>query len=135
MSEEVKQSLGPNQESWIKALESGEYKQGRTRLCYKERDGSLSFCCLGVACELAGVEREETGTRITYSGDLGSAPMKVMEWLGLYGYLGSLRDGKSYVIGSKTVACLTEANDLGASFADIAKFCRENPEKVFEDAR
>lgn len=34
---------------WIKALRSGEYKQGRSKL--KERTGSITrYCCLGVAC-------------------------------------------------------------------------------------
>jgi hypothetical protein len=41
-------------ELWIKALESGKYKQIRRQLANKD-----GYCCLGVLCELAienGVE-------------------------------------------------------------------------------
>jgi hypothetical protein len=37
---------------WLKALRSGEYKQGRSRL-KKKTDTGFEFCCLGVACEVA----------------------------------------------------------------------------------
>lgn len=36
---------------WVEALRSGEYKQGENTLL---RDGK--FCCLGVACVVAGVQ-------------------------------------------------------------------------------
>lgn len=37
---------------WVKALRSGEYKQGYGYLHYK-RGGKDKFCCLGVLCDLA----------------------------------------------------------------------------------
>lgn len=37
---------------WIRALESGEYKQGRDKLFYPEEK---SYCCLGVACDVSGL--------------------------------------------------------------------------------
>ena len=40
--------MNANAEKWVAALESGEYDQTAGRL----RNGD-SFCCLGVACELA----------------------------------------------------------------------------------
>lgn len=39
---------------WVAALRSGEYKQGRMSL--RNRDG---YCCLGVACLVAGVDDTE----------------------------------------------------------------------------
>lgn len=39
-----------NVEKWIKALRSGDYKQGRGHL--KTKDG---YCCIGVACEIMNV--------------------------------------------------------------------------------
>ncbi len=45
----------PEQETWLKALESGEWKQGRNFL-HSGRDG---HCCLGVAdhvCDLGEVD-------------------------------------------------------------------------------
>lgn len=35
-------------QKWVKALRSGEYKQGRDRL----RDGGDRYCCLGVLCDV-----------------------------------------------------------------------------------
>lgn len=41
---------------WVDALESGEYKRAATRL----RDPKTGrMCCLGVACEIAGVPRTD----------------------------------------------------------------------------
>lgn len=39
---------------WVKALRSGEYKQGHGSLCRRADDGSYSFCCLGVLEDVAG---------------------------------------------------------------------------------
>ncbi len=38
-------------EKWVKALRSGVYTQGSNQL-FNERDNS--YCCLGLACEIAG---------------------------------------------------------------------------------
>ena len=48
--------IGPVQEKWLQALESGEYRQGLGSLC-DESEGGMTFCCLGVFCETAGWER------------------------------------------------------------------------------
>lgn len=37
---------------WVEALRSGDYEQGRNRL----RDMENRFCCLGVACDINGIE-------------------------------------------------------------------------------
>ena len=38
---------------WVKALRSGEYTQAQDYLCeVDEIDGTASYCCLGVACDL-----------------------------------------------------------------------------------
>ncbi len=37
-------------EAWIKALRSGEYKQGHEAL--KQTNGQPKYCCLGVLCEI-----------------------------------------------------------------------------------
>jgi len=41
-------------DEWVKALRSGEYKQGEETLY---EDGK--YCCLGVACVLAGYEKKD----------------------------------------------------------------------------
>jgi hypothetical protein len=72
---------------WTAALRSGEFKQGYSRLRYKE-DGNR-WCCLGVLCEL---HRQVTGLGrwrgLTYKlpdGDQSShcLPYGVAEWAGL----------------------------------------------------
>ena len=47
-------------QKWIDALRSGEYKQGYKYLRQTEEDGSISYCCLGVLCDIAGVDWKET---------------------------------------------------------------------------
>ena len=41
---------------WEAALRSGEYKQGNSLLKYTDSGGALRYCCLGVLCEVGGVE-------------------------------------------------------------------------------
>lgn len=41
---------------WIKALESGDYMQGKSWLrVVSEVGGPITYCCLGVLCEVAGL--------------------------------------------------------------------------------
>jgi hypothetical protein len=40
---------------WIKALRSGEFQQGAGKLVGVTDHGALSFCCLGVLCEISPV--------------------------------------------------------------------------------
>ena len=41
---------------WVEALESGNYQQGKQRLCRIEEDGSQKVCCLEVANLLAAAD-------------------------------------------------------------------------------
>lgn len=43
-------------EKWVAALRSGKYKQGAGKLF---SDASNTYCCLGVACIVAGVPRRD----------------------------------------------------------------------------
>lgn len=45
-----------DKEAWIAALLSGNYEQGRNRLCAKGK-----YCCLGVLAEVNGVPSEVNG--------------------------------------------------------------------------
>lgn len=56
MSEQVK--MDPELKAkWVKALRSGEYRQGRGTL----RDTEGRYCCLGVFCVVAGIELDPRG--------------------------------------------------------------------------
>jgi hypothetical protein len=76
---------------WLKALRSGEYEQGHSKLC-KLPDGPEGkgyFCCLGVLADVAvksgavelRVERRERDVR--YGNDEDYLPPEVMKWAGL----------------------------------------------------
>ena len=45
-----------DRDAWLKALRSGEYKQGKLRL-----HQSGKYCCLGVICKLKGITEEQMG--------------------------------------------------------------------------
>jgi hypothetical protein len=56
---------------WVAALRSGKYKQTKQTLKREEADGSASFCCLGVLCEISPAVRE----RVTSSEILGASAL------------------------------------------------------------
>ena len=41
---------------WVKALQSGKYRQGQLRLIREQKTYGTEHCCLGVLCELALAE-------------------------------------------------------------------------------
>lgn len=127
------QEIGPNQRKWIDALRSGEYAQGRRYLC----DFQNRYCCLGVACrvfDVPEVRRDEDRVYFGKSFNYGAAPEEVVESLSLRTHLGDL--ATVYEIGRiKEMARLSQANDSGATFSEIADFCEQHPEAVFTEPR
>jgi hypothetical protein len=102
---------------WIAALKSGEYKQAKGHLRYRD-----SFCCLGVLCNLHAQSHPEIAARQTkagqYMGNSKVLPVEVMDWAGLDSESGGyLRNGKS--------TSLVIQNDSGLSFPEIAKIIDE----------
>jgi len=53
-------------EKWVAALRSGEYAQGTGELRRANEDGSHSYCCLGVLCELHRKEHNADGSDYHY---------------------------------------------------------------------
>jgi len=108
--------MNDNTKAWIAALLSGEYKQGQERLHKIYSDGREEFCCLGVACDLyqkavggltLEVQNENGYEQVRYNTWTGALPKEVEEWLG--------------VIGEAKQDILTEANDSGQTFEQIAQ--------------
>lgn len=111
---------------WVKALESGEYRQGTGYLHKKD-----NFCCLGVLCDLAakeGVVVPEPGTDgvITYVSaeiSLDSSyevlPEAVQIWSGLQ------TENPILKIEGRSNNSLAEFNDEGKSFKEIAELIKE----------
>lgn len=132
----------PEQEAWLTALESGEYKQVKQNLCV---DGA--YCCLGVATltidpdhealaengwDTAGWAAREVALedpRWFYSLEEGPlAPPDVVATLRLSGSDGKFRFG--HIAGdASSLANLND--DLGMTFPEIAAFIRAKPWWVF----
>lgn len=89
---------------WLNALESGNYPQGKSFLFAYDR-----YCCLGVA-------QKECDLRSTDSRTLSS-----FEQIGLLGPAGE--PNRTHWIVTK-FQCLTDLNDEGMSFRDIAQKIR-----------
>ena len=51
---------------WVAALRSGEYMQANGELRVANEDGSHSYCCLGVLCELHRKEHNADGSDYHY---------------------------------------------------------------------
>jgi hypothetical protein len=104
---------------WVAALRSGEYKQTTGKL----RDGD-AFCCLGVLCNLHAMAHPEIAANEfdsdSYLGDTALARKPVLDWAGL-----SHRLGATDININGHIAALTEHNDNGATFAEIADAIEE----------
>jgi len=118
--EYTKEEIEGNRTAWIEALTSGEYKQTSSRL---HRIGG-GYCCLGVACEVLGVEGVE-GVEVgglgnerikSYDGDPAYAPHRVTAALGLH-----TPDGAYYNDKGGQISSLARDNDNGKSFLDIVE--------------
>lgn len=117
----TKQPLGPNQQKWIAALRSGRFLQGKARLCTVTPGEDRRHCCLGVAAELFCDD---------WNPACGGAPLDVIRSL-------CLRSDSARLQDETLDGCrfLTDANDRGHTFAEIADFCEQHPEAVFVEPR
>lgn len=125
-----KQEIGPNQEKWLAALESGKHEQGTGGLC----TSAGRMCCLGVGCHV--FDLPTTGTKCGFKmfgehSEEAVAPSELVDLLALRDCFGRFEKG-IYLLGNEA---LTDSNDKGATFQQIAAFCRGNPEAVFTEAR
>lgn len=78
--------MRPNKENirrWVEALRSGNYKQGKGYLQVVD-EFSVSYCCLGVACDISGLGKwEHELDSHSYLGEEAVLPSHVRRWLGL----------------------------------------------------
>jgi hypothetical protein len=128
-----KQELGPLQQEWVRCLRSGEFPQGKFRLVDMKDPvrGVYRHCCLGVACCVAeakgvGVEWEERSGALHANGQCAVLPTNVAKSMKFYDY-----DGQFQGFTMMDHEALTSANDLGATFKQIARFVEAHPEAVF----
>lgn len=123
---------------WVRRLRSGDYEQTTARLKRYE-DDNVSYCCLGVLCELA-VENgiiKEGDTEVRQLGEVAvfgspteassaKLPSEVAEWAGLKSSVGRfINERGSY-------RSLTELNDGGKKFSEIADIIESEPAEMFQ---
>jgi len=99
-------------ELWIKALQSGEYKQTRGTLVKNDK-----YCCLGVACSVA----VEMGKKVNYY-DFVYLPDSMTKFLGI-DEVGRFNTTVKY--RGKDYKDLAELNDDGIKFKTIARIIEE----------
>lgn len=115
-------------EQWVAALRSGEYAQVDGVLRARDESGD-SFCCLGVLCQISGLEEpedEHTGYSRTMDEFLSNPgdevlPGFVQEWSGMRSEQGDL-DGDR--------VSLANLNDKGHTFLELADIIEEEWENL-----
>lgn len=120
---------------WSKALRSGKYKQGRAALASQREDGSWSYCCLGVLCEVGkrkGVDLEilkrERGysVRKFYSGHDTDLPPEIKNWSGMESREGRYKNKHGSI---RSLTIFNDGNNKGVvsrSFEEIADIIDEH---------
>lgn len=114
----------------------------------KTRHGTVKHCCLGVLCDLYNKDHkrklsikktndpevqgafDSTTTVFTIGGNPHHLPKVVKNWAGIEDNCGMLLYGKHIIVDGKAVRCLSEMNDEGASFKEIAHFIEEQYENL-----
>lgn len=110
---EIKRPLTQElKERWVAALRSGEYKQGKSRLCRRKR-----YCCLGVLAEIQGELKKGNVYYSQGPDDCGHSGFLADEFERDFHYLS--RDTQMY---------LATKNDKGESFEDLADYIEEEIE-------
>jgi hypothetical protein len=110
---------------WVKALRSGKYSQGRDSL---QTEGG--YCCLGVACVVAekeGISVRRYGPLVGcgegIKGNSLASQEAVKVWLGMRTGVGAM-----HTLGYRS---LSDLNDTGTTFKDIADLIESEPEGLF----
>lgn len=134
----------PEQEAWLTDLETTEEPQTTEFLRVTEtvfsNDGqvinAVGYCCLGRACIVLGIDQHENEdsfiTKFGKQRDEAMLPAEALVRLRLRDNTGTLVKGILPTNGNRIrIGCLTDMNDMGWSFKEIAAYIRANPENVF----
>ena len=126
----TKEEQKQHRQDWVKALRSGDYQQAQGTL----RKGD-SFCCLGVACDISGVDEwrkvETNDGTFYYEYLVGNWQSLAVEIADYYG----MRDGFGgfWIDPGNKISSLSTLNDRGLSFDEIANIIEKEPEGLFTD--
>lgn len=116
MTNSLKTSTELNQKfkrKWITALRSGDYEQGEG---YLKTGGEQQYCCLGVACKIAGIRACDISNK--------SLPSELSQTLQakLPPFFRTDDDNDHH----EMITTLAEMNDDGSTFEEIADYIEEN---------
>lgn len=123
----IRNQFTPEQEKWLQELESGRHKQTQQFL----KDG-FGYCCLGVACEFVfNISWHEEDGMFLFERMAEVLSPNHVEKLCLYSPQGEILE----IWGNKFDSWnyLTQCNDNGMTFADIAGRIRKYPWAVFSN--
>lgn len=126
--------MNENAKKWVARLATGRDPQTKDFLHSK-----TGFCCLGVACQLYAEERPEAKLEWRWSDYYGAytlyldgqaygsaiLPSEVKDWLGL-------RTSNGEYIKNGDDHTLTDDNDSGKTFPEIAAIIREHETEIFK---
>lgn len=106
---------------WVKALRSGNYKQGKDIL----KSSTGDYCCLGVLCDISRLgtfvyDYYETPWHI----ESIHLPREVQQWAGMRTPSGEIKFPKG------NISLITLNDTRGRSFKQIAAFIERNWEKL-----
>lgn len=106
---------------WVAALRSGNYEQGKEKLC---RNGK--YCCLGVLCELHDCVKTDYGQGIiSFNGCISVLPRSLFMIVSIE-QNGSFDPAKLDTVVPVNVCTLTRLNDsYGWTFEQIADLIEE----------
>jgi len=110
---------------WLKALRSGDYKQGRGSLCNKNK-----YCCLGVLCEIAKIPKSVVSSKVLkadifeYEGETGYLPHTLVIKLGI---------SKFGSIGNTSYSLAALNDEFGSTFELIADVIESYPHLLFNN--
>ena len=136
MVEYTKEDVIQHRKDWVSALRSGQYKQGRGYLRSKNNE----YCCLGVACELAGVEAvlslrdrdEEEDEDTYYYGDVYDVNNSMLLPIDVISYYGLTDCEGSYSDNNESFHSLVMENDEHfLNFNEIADIVEKEPKGLF----
>ena len=127
--------LNPNAQKWVDALRSGKYQQAQSQLSITqtewneekmkyESNGQISYCCLGVLCEVAVQE----GVIPSYDKVACYPPSEVTNWVGL-----NTHQGKYILDGEERYLAETDNDRDRKSFTTIADIIESQPAGLFKE--
>ena len=100
-------------QKWLTALRSGKYEQGESELKTK---GTQEYCCLGVACKIAGLRPSDISGRTMPSTLSPKLQSKLPPFF----------RSETVDRDHEGLATLADMNDNGSTFEEIADYIERN---------